>query len=322
MNLFENAVLRREEFSGEQSFEDSKDHLHIVFGVDENFARGMGICMTSIILNNDEKIVFHVITDGIRPEDIERIKRLAENAHVKINVYYVNPSVFEGLRTTAAWSQATYYRLLIGKILNGRALHALYLDADVLCVASLNELRRLNYKDNIAIAVIDYFTKTEEAVKELSLRHGKYFNAGILYVDIDKWNREKISDQIMDEMCKLKSSYMDQDFLNIVLDGKVYYVDRRWNYQYDMFSLRSKLPEDIVLIHYVGYKPWQTWTDFHFMFDLYQEYTRQSPWYDVPQLQPITYKHKRMMAKSALRKGNYLHALKWYCAYLKEKCGK
>ena len=70
MELFDNAILNTEKLNEQNNFEDEKDVLHIGFGIDCRFALGMGVLMTSIILNNpDQNIAFHVFTDGIEKSD-------------------------------------------------------------------------------------------------------------------------------------------------------------------------------------------------------------------------------------------------------------
>ena len=42
------------------------DYFHIVFGIDDDFIRPLGVLMTSILENNrDENIIFHIIIKKI-----------------------------------------------------------------------------------------------------------------------------------------------------------------------------------------------------------------------------------------------------------------
>lgn len=319
MEFFENIILKTEVLDENNTFEMAKDDLHIAFGIDANFAIGMGVCMTSIILNNpSEKINFHVFTDGISQEDIERLKRVAKYENVKIMIYYIDKNVFKTLPTTMAWSYAIYYRFIMANVLYGSVDKVLYLDADILCIGSLKEFIEMDMGHCIILGICDFFDNFKTRMQELSIKNGKYFNSGVMYIDVNKWYKEKISESAMKLLIENPQKYksFDQDVLNVLLDGKTQYVDKKWDYIYNMVSMNHNLPENTVLIHYTEDKPWQRWTEHHFMVKRYYEYIKKSPWSDVPLAEPVHYKEKRKMAKSYKKRGMYLESLKCYCNYL------
>jgi lipopolysaccharide biosynthesis glycosyltransferase len=319
MELFNNAILNTKKLYKQKKFEDNKEVLHIGFGIDSRFALGMGVLMTSIILNNPNRnIAFHVFTDGIEKGDTERLQVLAQKERVEITIYYINLEVFINFPTSLGWSHATYYRFIMGEKLYGTADKMLYLDADILCVGSLQELLETDMGNNIILGIDDCMTDFDVKVRNLSIQHGRYFNAGVMYIDVNKWHAEKIADRamqlIMEDPQKYKS--LDQDVLNVLLDGRTQYVDIKWDHIYNMSFMNHKLPKNTILIHYTGDKPWHRWTEHHFMVERYYEYIKKSPWSDVPLAEPVHYKEKRKMAKSYKKRGMYLQYLKCYYEYL------
>lgn len=319
MEIFEDVILKTEVIDENNTFETTRDDLHIAFGIDANFAMGMGVCMTSIIINNrNEKINFHVFTDGINPEDIDRLKILTKYENVKIRMYYINKAVFKNFPTSVGWTYATYYRFIMGKVLHGNANKVLYLDADILCIGSLKELIEMDMDNYVIVGICDFLENFITRMKELSIKNGKYFNAGVMYIDVNKWCKEEISERAMQLLGENPQKYksLDQDVLNVLLDGKVCFTDKKWDYMYDTMRMKHQLPQNTILIHFTGDKPWQSWTQHHSLVKYYGEYIDKSPWNDIPLKQPVNYKEKRKMAKSYQKRNNYFTALSWYVRYL------
>ena len=67
------------------------DGINIAFGIDKNFAFQMGITILSIIDNNrQENLIFNVFANSIFEKDIEKLKIVAEENGVNINIYVIN----------------------------------------------------------------------------------------------------------------------------------------------------------------------------------------------------------------------------------------
>ena len=76
MPIFENIILKIEQLNEKSAFVERQADFHIAFGIDKNFARGMGILINTIQAHNKtEKIMFHVFTDGIGQSDLEKLKK-------------------------------------------------------------------------------------------------------------------------------------------------------------------------------------------------------------------------------------------------------
>lgn len=321
--LLKDMVVRTEIICNPDSnFTEKEAEFNIAVGIDENYARGMGILITSILLNNtSKKIMVHIFSNKIFSSDLDRIKSLKEYKNVKIKIYFIDVEQIKHLPTTRIYSLAIYYRLIMARVLHGIVERVLYLDADILCVGSLDELSHINMGDNIILAVSDDFANSDDTIERLGLTNKKVFNSGVLFIDIDKWNNENIDQKsllLLNENRQLYRCY-DQDVLNVLLNDKVMYIDNKWNDLYNLPLMSHKLCEDTILVHYIGEKPWSRWNEYHFMSELYHNYAEKSPWENVALIEPITYKEKRRMAKSYLKKNMYIEAFKYYWEYLKER---
>ena len=88
-------------------------------------------------------------------------------------------------------SHATYNMILIPNILKDITDKVLYLDADIICLNSIKLLKNFNIDDNI-VGVIEEANKyvEKQQIKELGLISNKYFNAGVMYINIKEMDKK------------------------------------------------------------------------------------------------------------------------------------
>ncbi|MBV8885384.1 MAG: hypothetical protein JO235_15515, partial [Chroococcidiopsidaceae cyanobacterium CP_BM_RX_35] len=110
--------------------------------------------------------------------------------------------------------------------------------------------------------------------KELGISSDcKYFNAGVLVINLKKWRAENMSEKVIEYVIKNPKFILwaDQDGLNPVLAGKWNMLNPRWNQQSSIhdFSFWKDSPfseemyNDVVhhpyIIHFSApYKPWNS----------------------------------------------------------------
>lgn len=299
-----------------------KNYFHIVFGIDDDFVRPLGVLMTSIIENNkNENIEFHIISKYISKENRKIIKQFAIENDININIYIIDETIFNDLPTTSYITKAMYNRFLIPLILKDVTDRVLYLDADIVCLNSIENLKKINI-DNKIIAVIeesnDYVVKKQ--VKDLSLTSKKYFNSGVLYININNWINRDINNKLINYAKSVKDLiFPDQDILNVILEKDCLYIDQKYNYTFDVRYKSNRyiynLPQNIVFLHYVGkFKPWQKWC-MHPAKKIFEKYANISLWKNVPLDEPKTYKQMKYMGKSYAIYNKKLESIYWYLKY-------
>ena len=112
MEFFQNIILKQHSF-GNNTILNDKNTFHIAFGIDANFTIGTGVLIYSILQQTNHNIIFHIFTDTIYDNDIERFKMLCEKyPNIVINIYYLNPQKFNQLPTFYIWSKAIYLSLI------------------------------------------------------------------------------------------------------------------------------------------------------------------------------------------------------------------
>lgn len=317
MDFFKNIILKKEILGNNKLIENTTS-LHVAFGIDANFTIGTGVLIYSILQHNNNNMVFHIFTDSIYPEDVSRLKKLTSTTHnIAIIIYYVNPINFSQLSTSFIWSQATYYRFLINTSLNNITDKILYLDSDILCINSFKNLFQLDFKKNILMAVSDFPEMLSYAKKYLTLNSKFYFNAGVLLINLNNWSYNNISNKAIELSLKNNFKYYDQDVLNLLLANKTLLLEKKYNTIYHLADMNTPISNDTIFLHYSGsVKPWQSWGQYHFLTPLWLKYKNNSPWKDVPILQPKTYKQAKFMARMSYRNKKYNKALHWYIKYI------
>lgn len=307
--------------------------FHIAFGVDEGFMHPMGVTITSIIENNmDVDLTFHVFISAISENSKNRIKQLEKKYSRKIQIHVVDKAFFDSSLDFSTppshVSPATYMRFLMPSTLKEHADRVLYLDADILCIGSIAGLINFDLGDSVIAGIhdVDKDMATRQCSK-FGIAHGKYFNAGVMLIDIGRWLEQGIVQKAMGCVNNkdLILDYADQDALNIVLDGKVEFIDAKWNWQYRLLThVRSgnssmNVPNESVFIHFIGpMKPWREWNP-HASKDLFMKYHLLSTWSDIKLESKANYKERHVLSRYFMQKGEFKKGFVHFFKYLSDK---
>jgi len=307
---------------GEKNY--NKQHFHMVYGVDDNYVKAAGISIISILVNNPTiDFIFHIFIESISDDNLKRLRKVAEeHTNAIIKIHYIDASIFNNLPTTEQFTKATYNRFLVSKVIKNETDRAVYVDADIICISSLEELLEMPLP-KIAYVVPDLEEFAILQQNRLRMKED-YWNAGVMYINIKAWEENKISEQALqysiDNIGKL--DFLDQDALNKVLEGKVTFLARKYDYIFDIKRTQFRdalgVPSDTVFIHYTGYKPWQAWYC-HDVQEYFLSYYKLSPWKDISLQQPCTYREMKEMAKGLRRVGQPLSSVYWYIKYICKK---
>lgn len=231
-----------------------EDRLLIGYGIDQNYWRPAIVSMVSC-LQQDVSLEFIIGIDTIDDSQIAVLNEISEKYRILITVYIIDKNYVADMPIHhKAISAATYYRLVLyNSVIDYEKM--LYIDADIMCLSSLNKMKNISLADNIA-AVVPDLEKMQSHRLDLGMKSDSiYFNSGVMLVNLDMWRKEKYNDKIKHIMQteQEKIIFEDQDLLNIALDGKVMYLPTRYN----MLCPQYCKKEDVTLIHFANHpKPW------------------------------------------------------------------
>lgn len=240
-----------------------KKQIPIFFAVDNNYAPNLSVVIESIKENSSKDYDYdiYVLNENISLDYMNKLNKYNKD-NIKLTFVDVSiklSEISEKLPTRDYYSNAIFYRLLIPELFKDID-KALYLDADIIILGDVSELYNHNVddyylgvvKDDVASSCSEFRTYTKEA---LGVDSSKYFNSGILVMNLKKFRDDLMLDKFINLLKKVKFFIApDQDYLNVLCLDKVLYVSELWN----MAPLHGViLPDDVKLVHFkLTAKPW------------------------------------------------------------------
>ena len=135
-------------------------------------------------------------------------------------------------------SEATFYRLYLSNLFTEEDFNIIYLDADIICVNNpINEIASTfdnMDSDSEFLGFADELKKIDysEPFHRLEMKNDKYFNAGVMLLNLGKWKENNYTQKSLDlvERLKNKAKFWDQDILNSLIDGKYFTISNNLYY--------------------------------------------------------------------------------------------
>lgn len=297
--------------------------INIGYGIDNNYARCCATSITSFCLNNPTKnFNFHIMAKDLSTTNKKQFEQLAQLYSINIYIYEINIDTLAKLPTQTHLPIATYFRFILPLILDN-VDKLFYIDADIICLQNADDLFSINLKDNIIGAVPDLPWMNKKRNKTLNLQNHIYFNAGMLIINIDKWNNFNTFAKVLQaiQLEPQKFRYLDQDALNLILTKHIEYIDKKFN----CIDLNTINHQDIILLHFAAHpKPWNIAFPIskvcnEFNKNLYQYYENKTPWKNLPLELPKNYKEMKIYAKALKYNKQYIKSLYWTLKYFLNK---
>ncbi|NIH29179.1 lipopolysaccharide 3-alpha-galactosyltransferase [Hafnia paralvei] len=307
---------------------DNSHSLNIAYGTDKNFLFGCAVSITSILIENkDLDFSFHVFTDSFTEDDRTKFKALSEQYKTNISIYLVNAANLKSLPENKLWTYAIYFRFIIADYFSDKLERIVYVDSDVVCNGSIRDLSTLSLDGVVAAGVTErdesWWRQRAETLGERQIANG-YFNTGVLVINVPEWKRLDVSTLAMkslnDQNIRSKLTYYDQDVLNMILVGRVLFLDKIYNTQFSLnYELKKNcenpITESTVFIHYIGpTKPWHEWAQYESSASFINA-KNMSPWCKDELMLPTNTSHNRYGAKHSFHQRLYLKGIRYYIKY-------
>lgn len=237
----------------------SNEPMIIVLAANDDYTMMLAVTVKSLLLNykGENELIFYIIddhiTDGHKAKFLKTVGPSVSIHWVQVDTDFL---VRHGLLHAFKGLSTTYYRLLIPYFLPAGVKKVIYLDSDLVINTDISRLWEIDLEGKVVLAVQDTrFPLIEMAIgnyQNVQLPgHAKYFNAGVLLIDVEKWRQQDISQKAL--YCTRKNLefvlFDDQYSLNIVLYGQWKRINPNWNLFPEFFPA---LP---YIMHYVSVKP-------------------------------------------------------------------
>ncbi len=247
----------------------------VAFCANASFALPLSVALRSLSrFHREPVVVLHADFDDAARQQVERSTPESEIRWMTV------PEPDRHRFPVTPYGQEAYYRLLLPRLLPD-CDHILYIDADTLTAAPLDELMATDLKGRVIGAVrslpapyvssTDALSTWQAAGLEPTL---PYFNSGVLLIDAAQWRSRDLETATSETAHRLydldPNTIVDQDALNVQLAGEWTALDPRFNqhpFVYEDAGAHhhmlepeeiARLREEPVIVHFIGRnKPWK-----------------------------------------------------------------
>jgi lipopolysaccharide biosynthesis glycosyltransferase len=290
----------------------SAARLHVACAVegDEYLAHTATMLHSVLARNQDATMHVHLLHGpDITERQEEQLAEMVVRHGGEISYLRVADDEVAGLPTKGFTGKATWYRIFLPGLLP-EVDRLVYLDSDVLVLESLVPLARTDLRGNLVGAVTNVYRHDHlDRLAALGLDPDRYFNAGVLLMDLDAMRRSGTTDALLSYGRQNSSAieWRDQDTLNVVLANRRLALHPRWNvmnsfgwpHAAELFGAEAvrEARRHPAIRHFEGpedNKPW------HFMCERegrhrYGEHRRRTPW--------PRYRREGVTVRNVLRRG-------------------
>lgn len=257
-----------------------KQEIPVFFTINDDFAPYLTVAIQSLIENANKENNYHVyiVHRGLSEKNQQLFKSM-ETDNVKIDSHLVDLDLSiiqdreENYLKVDFFTRTIFYRLFLADMFP-QYDKGIYIDADAVILSDLKELYDVELGDNLVAATHDnsikYVASLHPYVEDvLGLPFGDYINSGMLVINMKAFREEHFTTHFLNLMKKyyFYCIAVDQDYLNEIANGRILYLDDKWNAMPKDHKYDDEMIKDPKIVHYnLFYKPW------YFKGIMYEEY--------------------------------------------------
>ena len=242
--------------------------MNFLYCLDENYNTQAIMSLYSL-----NKVINKSINIFIAHNNAESMqKQISQFNLEKLNLNYLNIAndlELPNLKNEHV-TEATYYRIFALNQLGENLDHIIYIDSDIIFnkepLTSFNNLKLKLIKSDFVISA-NTIGRYKSGNKDLDEyfdyleMDDKYFNAGVIIYDLNKYRENKIGEQIKTHLINFKkdAKYWDQDILNVFFNGEYLELPETLNNnvvtENENIDMAKQLEK--ITLHFAGRtKPW------------------------------------------------------------------
>lgn len=241
----------------------------IAFGIDDPYLPHVTALIVSIIRHAPGgRFRFIVLHSGIPAARQLMTQSVAPDA--TFVWVQVTDEIMPSFADRGHFTRTTLFRLGLETLAPSDCHRVLYLDSDMIVLGDIRALFETDLTGVPIGAITDSYVNPIEFSQRWNLPSDvpRYFNAGVLLIDLDLVRAERLFTTALNFVAKHDRDleFNDQDALNWCCWGRWRLMPLSWNVQRDMVipTLAARLPEESrfmnrrpKLVHYTGpEKPW------------------------------------------------------------------
>jgi lipopolysaccharide biosynthesis glycosyltransferase len=267
----------------------NKNTIPIFVASDDGYAPFVGVTATSIMENTNSNVCFYVLDSGISENNKELLGSI-QKTYPKFSINFINVNLQDLFGSFKLHNKSHTLNVYSRYLIPGLAKNidkVIFMDVDVAVRGDIKELYDENLGSYSLGAVPEYTNVLDEHKTELGLsKKHKYFNAGVLLLNVKAFREKRILREIVRMTLDIKPKYQDQDILNLYFENNYKILDSKYNVSYWMWKYNQEKPDKKItsslnnpfIVHYSTFKPWKDLDVI--MGNYFWKYARMTPFYE------------------------------------------
>jgi len=242
--------------------------IPIFYTISDNYTKYVAVSFNSLVKHADPQKDYTVyfLNQDLTDEHKQDLTDLSsDNVHAKFT--HIDDDLVRPIKNSKEnylrgdfFTMSIFYRLFIPDLFP-QYDKAIYIDSDTIVNDDIAKLYNTKLGNNLFASCVDssiqYDKKMMWYIKNvLLLNPKKYINSGLLVLNCKAFRDEHFIDHFMNLLEKYHCDCIapDQDYLNEICEGRIVYVDPKWD---AMPNDNTKPLDNPSLIHYnLFFKPW------------------------------------------------------------------
>ena len=241
------------------NWHENIDYKYFLLTVDDNYIEVASCLIESLRINTLKKLCFIIFTESLNVKTIDSLY----NLNISFIIYYIDRKEIGIIydEKKYIWPYVSFFRIIAPFVIDEKIEYLYYLDGDMLCINSLDELFELEIPKTIAMCPELQLSAEKNHLSKLD-NSFLYCNSGFVIFNIHEFKKNYNFKNIVNDLnCRLNSyKYPDQDFLNFYFKNDIIYLNpfkfNNMPYHYKGARSFKKILSNAIIIHCTSFKPW------------------------------------------------------------------
>lgn len=241
--------------------------IPVFFTIDNAYAPFLAVALTSAIENSSDGNNYRAIIlhEGVSKENMSKIKALAKPnfkidfIEMKSGLEAITDRMSNRLRCDY-FTLTIYFRLFIPRMFPEYD-KGIYIDSDVVIPHDLAELYNTDIGDNFIgacndMSIVDTPPLVSYVENAVGVKMSEYINSGVLLMNLKKLREYELDKRFLELLNEYHFDCIapDQDYLNAMCNGKIYYLDTAWDAMPN--EAKPENPNPCIIHYNLFSKPW------------------------------------------------------------------
>ena len=241
--------------------------IPIFFTIDDSYAPFLAVALNSAIKNSDPQRNYKAIVlyQDLGADNISSLQSLqTENFKIELMPIRANMEALDDRMSNRLrcdyFTLTIYFRLFIPSMFP-QYDKGIYIDSDVVLTDDIAKLFDIDIGENYIgacndLSIADIPPLVAYTEKAVGVNAKEYINSGVLLMNLKKMRDDDLEGHFLSLLNKyhFDSIAPDQDYLNAMCNGKIYYLEEKWD---TMPNDAKPMLTETSLIHYNLFsKPW------------------------------------------------------------------